>query len=610
MTMFQARDYQAEAVSSIYRYFEKEIGNPVVGMPTGTGKSVVIAMFLMSVFQYPGQRVIIATHVKELIEQNYAKLMTAWPQAPAGVYSAGLGKRDRFHPIIFGGIGSMAKRAVEFGKIDLLIIDECHLVSPSEETSYQKFIRDLRKINPLLKVIGLTATYWRLGHGKITEGGGIFTDICFDITGLHAFNRLINEGYLCPLIPKKTKIELDTENVHMRGGEFKEDELQLAIDKTEITYAALKETIEHGHDRHSWLIFAAGIEHATHIAEMLTQMGIPCKAVHSKMPDKERDTIIADWKAGRLRAVVNNKVLTTGVDHPFLDLIVMLRPTASPVLWVQMLGRGTRPYYSSGFDLNTVEGRLSAIHASQKQNCLVLDFAGNTKRLGPINDPVIPRKRGAAAGGEAPVKICSICRTYNHASARQCMLCGTEFAIAVKINHHADTAALIKEEIPITEEFEVDQITYSRHKKIGKPDSLKLTYYCGLRSFHEWVPLEGVGSIQGIARRWWNDRVKASPPPGLPVMPQTVDEALAIADKLPPATHLRVWMNKAGGHPQILAHCFDGTCFGSKEPAPVQVQQRTDSVYHKPWERNESKPKQTKFKVKTDFSEMDDDIPF
>lgn len=587
------RDYQQEAVLSLPRYFSTHSGNPLIAMPTGTGKSIVIAGFLQYVFQYPGQRVIIATHVKELVQQNFNKLLAVWPQAPAGIYSAGLGRKDIHNKIIFAGIASIAKRAADLGRVDLLIIDEAHLVSPSDETTYRKFITALKAVNPYLKVIGLTATPWRLGHGRITQDGHIFTDVCFDITGLNEFNRLIAEGYLSPLVPKNPRSLLDTSGVHMSGGEFKANELQLAVDKSEITHAALKEAMEFGADRHSWLIFAAGVEHSIHIAEMLTFMGIECKAVHSKMPDGERDKILKDYLSGKLRAVANNNVLTTGFDHPGLDFIVMLRPTASPVLWVQMLGRGTRPVYCPGFDLNTVEGRLAAIAAGPKQNCLVLDFAGNTKRLGPINDPVIPRKKGEKGGGVAPVKLCGTCATWNHASARFCCYCNSEFILAVKIKYTADTAVLIKQDEPVTEIFEVDQITYVKHEKAGRPPSLKLNYYCNLRNFHEFVPIELEGSARGIAKRWWNARrFKAD----LGELPNTVDETLRLAPRLPAATHIKVWVNKQ--YPEILAHCFDGSRFGTKPADPKPIQIAVPAI-----------PVKTSWKG-APLDDMDDDIPF
>lgn len=561
----QARDYQQEAVQSIYRYFGEKAGNPLVAMPTGTGKSVVIAMFLQSIFRsYPLQRVMVLTHVKELIQQNFAKLLEAWPTAPAGIYSAGIGRRDTMQKILVAGIASVAKRAALFGRIDLVLIDEAHLVSPADETLYLQFLAELRAVNPFVKVIGFTATGWRLGHGKLHENHPVFTDVCFDITGLHAFNRLLQEGYLCPLVPKSTTAKLDTDGVHMRGGEFIASELQDAVDKHHITQAALREAVQLAGDRRSWLLFCAGVEHAIHVAEALTSMGIPCKAVHSKMSDKERDDTIADWKAGRLWAIANNNVMTTGIDHPSLDCIVMLRPTASTVLWVQMLGRGTRPVYAPGYDLSIPQGRLDAIAASHKQNCLVLDFARNTPRLGPINDPVIPRRKGEKVG-EAPIKLCPSCATYNHASARHCIVCGAEFPqYGPRIGDTAGTDALIKDDTPVTEVFKVDHVTYSMHTKVGRPPMMKVSYYCGLKMFQEYVCFEHPDNFsQRKARKWWRERVPG-PHAGAAVPDSTV-AALKLAEHLCAPTHLRVWVNKQ--YPEILQSCMDGTAFGTQEAA-------------------------------------------
>lgn len=396
----QFRDYQDYAIESIFRYFEEGgEGNPVVAMPTGTGKSVVIGGFIQRAFQrYPGQRVMKLTHVKELIEQNFEKLLAIWPTAPAGIFSAGLRRRDAYCPITYAGIATAIKAVETFGHVDLLLIDECHLVSPKADTMYQAFINGLKKVNPYLKVIGFTATHYRMGQGLLIEEGGLFTDVCVDMTTLEAFNWFLAEGYLCPLVPRPTRTELDVEGVEIRQGEYNLKQLQEAVDRDEVTHAALLEALEMGHDRQHWLVFASGVEHAIHVAAMLESLGVSATCVHSKMSDGERDQRLADYKAGKYRAMVNNGILTTGFDFPAIDLIVMLRPTQSPGLWVQMLGRGTRPLYAPGFDLETTEGRLAAIINSPKRNCLVLDFAGNTRRLGPINDPVIPKRKGKGGG--------------------------------------------------------------------------------------------------------------------------------------------------------------------------------------------------------------------
>ena len=538
--LIQLRDYQAAAVQSVWEYFKTNTGNPCLALPTGTGKSVVIGGFLEQIYrQYPMQKVLVLTHVKELIQQNYEKLKAMWPHAPAGINSSGLNRRDFHDRIIFAGIASVAKHAYSFGRVDLVLVDEAHLISPNEETMYQRFLMALREINPYIKVIGFTATPWRLGQGKITQDG-IFTDICFDMTSVAAFNWLIQQGYLSPLIPKKTELLLDVSGVHKSGGEFKANELQLAVDKDAITYEALTETLQLGVDRNHWLIFASGVEHANNIASMLTTMGVECKAVHSKMSDAERDSIIAEFKAGKIRAVVNNNVLTTGFDFPAIDLIVMLRPTSSTVLWVQMLGRGTRPW----------EG---------KENCLVLDFAGNTARLGPINDPVIPRKKGEKTG-EAPVRICPKCSMYNHASARFCggqpyptaEGCGEEFTFTTKLRKAASTNELIKSDAPIVEVFFVDSVTYAIHNKPGKPPSLKVSYYCGLRRFVEFIHFELPGWGERKAKQWWGDRVQE----GVTAFPVTTATALEWAPKaLQVPTRVRVWTNKP--YPEIMAVSFN-----------------------------------------------------
>lgn len=574
----QPRDYQIAACDSVPDYFMKKAGNPLICMPTGTGKSIVIAMLIRAIMKWPNQRVIVATHVKELIAQNHAKLMDIWPDAPAGIYSAGLGRKDKFHPITFVGIASVAKHAEEFGCVNILFIDEAHLVSPKDSTGYRKFIEGLKKRNPLLKVIGLTATPYRLGYGSLVQQDedeeelSLFTDVCFDLTTMQAFNWLIAEGYLSMLLPKRTTFELDTKGVGKQGGEFKQGELQLAVDRESITRQAMKECVEvaTAEQRHHWLVFCAGVEHAIHTADMLNkEFGVRAIAIHSKMTPTERDQGVKLWKEGYYTAAVNNNVLTTGIDFPEIDMIGMLRPTLSTVLWVQMLGRGTRPVYAPGYDLSNGTGRLASIAAGPKPNCRVLDFSGNSRRLGPINDPVQPRKRGGS-GGEAPVKECPMCRTYNHATARFCIECGHEFIFAVKIVQSADTRDLIKSDLPVTKVFPVDQITYVKFERSGQSPAVRVNYFCKLRKFTEFVSIQGIGGSRGLATRWWNARARNMP------MPSTVDEFLQIASNLPPATHIRVWTNKHP-YPQIMDHCFDGTAFSTEQatntPVHVQVEQ-------------------------------------
>ena len=532
------RWYQTECVDSLWQYLEETSGNPVLALPTGTGKSLVIAMIIQrALTEYPGTRIIKLTHVKELIEQNMRQLTSLWPQAPAGIYSAGLNRREANFPVTFAGIASVAKKPELFGKVDLVIVDECHTVGLKESSNYQAFFRGLMRYNPDLRVIGLSATPYRLGQGLVTDGG-LFTDVCYDLTSYDNFNRLITEGWLCPLIPKRTRDEIDVTGVRTSNGDYNLSDLQAVVDREEVTRQALEELIEQGVDRKHWLIFAAGIIHADHVADKLNELGIPTVSIHSKMSDDARALALRGWKQGTYRCAVNNNVLTTGFDFPALDLIAVLRPTKSPGLWVQMLGRGTRP--SPG-----------------KSNCLVLDFAGNTRRLGPINDPVIPRKKTGSGGGGAPIKLCPACNAYNHTSVRFCAACGNEFIAKVKIAAEASELELISGTEPIVEDFAVDSIEYQKYKPRvpGKPPSLRVTYVCGLRRFSEWVCLEHESQKGGHrARRWWRLRSPEAPP-------ETVDEALQRINELAVARHVRVWLNTKSKYPEIMKYDFVGSGF-------------------------------------------------
>ena len=522
--MFNLRYYQEDAVNAVFSYFMTHSGNPIIAMPTGTGKSLVIAELVRRVLQtYPDQRVQAITHIKTLIKQNSEKVLEQWPSAPIGIHSAGLKRRDYIHPIIFGGIQSMHRNAEAFGHIDLLFVDECHLIPSNSDTMYQRYISALLEQNSYLKVIGLSATPYRLKGGHLIDGA-TFDDVCYDNTRLEQFNRLIDEGYLAPVIPKKTNVVIDDTDLHVRAGEFIPSEVAERVDDR-ITSLALNESIKEGHDRKHWLVFAVNIEHVEFIVEYLRHMGISAVSYHSKIPDKEADQALADFAAGRVRAIVSRDRLTTGVDLPQVDLIVMLRLTRSPGLWVQMLGRGTRPFPG-------------------KKDCLVLDFAGNTRRLGPINDPVLPSARRSKwnGNGQAPVKVCPNCSAYVPAGVRVCEYCGAEFLRIMQISANASTQALIKRKDGPPRTLKVDHVTYKRHRKKGKPDSLRVTYFCGLTRVEEFVCPDHAGGAAIRARAWWKART-------LLEYPETLSNLMKFLSYLPAPKRLVVDFN--GKYPEL-----------------------------------------------------------
>lgn len=564
----KARIYQDESVTSLFDYFKNNIiGNPVIALPTGTGKSLVIALFLMLVLRrWPTQRIMMVTHVKELIEQNHEKFKIIWPEAPSGIYSSGLKRKDISAAAIFAGIQSVAKKAVIFGHIDLLVIDECHLVSPAAEASYGAFIEDLKLINPNLRVIGLTATPYRLKLGLITNGQ-IFTDICYDKTQGDDFVWFVNEGYLSNLVPRPTKTQFDLSGVRVHGGEFKAGDSQEAMDKEAITREAVLETVHVAKEakRMKWMFFTTGIDHCEHVADMLKEYKVDTRVVHSKMGSDEVRAANVQWFKdpcvdGKPKALVNVDTLTTGFDCTDLDLLVILRPTMSPGLWVQILGRGTRPHYASGFDLETKDGRLAAIAQGGKPNCMVLDFAGNTARLGPINRVEVPKPPGEKTNSEPPAKICPTdekdkndnfgCGCYIWAASLVCEHCGYKFPPPKhKLTAAASSETLIagvEEQFDIRE-VDVKNVTYSKHIKRSTGDaSLKVTYMCGLNARTEYVSIEGAPAARRRAERWWMDRTHGLLPP------TTVDEALKIIKTNFLAEPKKLTMRFDTKYPQIL----------------------------------------------------------
>lgn len=399
------RDYQQRTLDKLYEWFaDGHVGNPCVVLPTGSGKSHVIAALCKNaVQQWPDTRILMLTHVKELTEQNAEKMRQHWKGAPMGIYSSSMGKRQLGEPITFAGIQSVRNKSRKLGHVDLCVIDECHLVSHKDEGGYRTLITELLIVNPAMRVVGLTATPYRLGHGLITDKPALF-DHLIEPVGIE---ELIAKGHLATLRSKVTRLKLDTSWVKKRGGEFIESDLQSAVDTDDQNQSVVREVIARGEDRKAWLFFCTGVAHAHHVADTLVANGIAAECVTGETSKKDRERIIDDFRSGKLRALTNSNVLTTGFDYPDIDLIAMMRPTMSPGLYVQMAGRGMRIKSHTG-------------------HCLVLDFAGVVETHGPITAIKIPKK-GWSGEGEAPVKLCDGCGELCAISVSVCPECGAPF---------------------------------------------------------------------------------------------------------------------------------------------------------------------------------------
>lgn len=504
----QLRPYQRASLDALEASWRAGDRAGLVVLPTGAGKALVIAALVREALAtYPGLRVAIVTHTRELIAQNHRELLGYWPEAPAGIYSAGLGRREASAQVLFCGIQSVAGRVREIGAVDLVIVDEAHLIPRNAETGYGRFLAALRAERPDLRLVGLTATPYRLDSGRLDEGEGrLFERIVYEAN----VGDLIHQGYLSPLVSKATATTLDVAGVPRRGGDYIPGALEAAVNRDWITRAAVEEMVAYGRDRRAWLAFCAGLAHAEAVRDAIRQEGISCETISGETGKRERDRTIAAFREGRLRCLTSVGVLATGFNVPRVDLIALLRPTQSTGLYVQQVGRALRL-------------------APGKTDGLILDYAGLVRMHGPV-DIVTARSAAAVKGreGEVRAKPCPGCGALIALNASTCEACWVEPEEDGDAAHEASA----DDENPIlsgrTPDWQrVEAWSLGVHAPPDAPESLEVTFrLAGGLSAQVRVCLEHHGYPREKAVAWWRQFT------GDPSAPMTVAEALERRDAL------------------------------------------------------------------------------
>jgi len=547
----ELRPYQREAVDAVYRYLRERDGNPVIVLPTAAGKTPLLATICDDAITKWNGRVLVLAHVRELLEQTRGHLAEMASHLRVGIYSAGLRRRDTDHAVIVAGIQSAYRRACDLGPFHLVLIDEAHMIPPEGDGMYRQFLADAKVINPNIRVIGLTATPFRMTSGPICTPDGYLNAICYEI----GVKELIRDGYLCPLRTKAGHDKADFENLHVRGGEFIPVEVEAAMDTDALVRSACAEIVEYTKDRHSVLIFASGVQHGRHIQQILQDVhGVECGFVCGATPDTERDELLARFRGngqaalfggkGPLKCLCNVNVLTTGFDAPNIDCVALLRPTNSPGLYYQCCGRGFR------------------LHPSKK-DCLILDYGGNVLRHGPV-DAIRVQEQDKRGEGEAPAKECPNCHELVVAGYQTCPECGYEFPPPERQRHEpkASTESVLSGEVTVLD-YEVQAVTYAVHvKKDAPPDhprTMRVDYQVGFQLwFSEWVCIEHTGWPRQRAESWWRERCHEA-------CPATADAAVEIARSgaLAPTLSIKVRQVSGEKFPRII-----GYTLGPKSPRP------------------------------------------
>lgn len=518
----ELREYQHDALDALFHYWNREASalphdndnkkpfKPIVEMATGTGKSVVIATLCREQVEHyrPNSRVLVLTHVRELVAQNAQAMLRTWPGAPIGINSAGLNRRDTSATILFASVQSVFKKGRELGVFDLVIVDEAHLIPRDGEGMYRSLFvaleenRDdanaLRRSQgleylPEMRIAGFTATPYRLDSGRLDKGeGSLFDGVAY----VYGLGRAVKEGFCSPLISRATATEINVANVGRSGGDFKVGELEAAALDEAVIAGACDEIVTLGADRKSWLVFCSGVKHAEKVCEAMRARGVSCRTVTGETPKGERDYTFQLFKLGSIKCLTGCNVFTTGFDAPAVDLIASMRPTLSTSLYVQMAGRGTR----------IAEG---------KANCLYLSYDGNVRRHGPVDEVSVDEKRPGSVKADAIAsKICPGCESHVGLATFTCPHCGHEWERPKAEPKHTARA----ESIPIMASAEpqwikVSRVDYSHHFSAAGTASMRVEYLCGFSSYSEWVCVKHDGFPRAKAEAWWRAMGGMFPPP-------------------------------------------------------------------------------------------------
>ena len=552
------RPYQQRTLDQLYTWWMQRPGiteTPIVVMPTGSGKSVVIAELCRLLFDtWPQEhpRTVVLVPSKELAEQNAAKLRAMLPShLSVGYYSASLGRKVPDADVIVATIGSIYRDAHLLGNIKVVVVDECHLINPdgAEAGRFRKFLTELARLCSF-RIVGYTATPFRGNGVWLTDGKDpLFTGIACTVTA----QELLNSGHLAPLVRPIDAMatRINTDGIKTTSGDYNLDELAERV--SEYLPAAASEACALAAERKKWIAFCATVANAETLVGLLRDQGIATALVCGETPAAERAEYIADFRAGRLRCLVTVLALATGFDVPDVDCILWLRPTQSPVLYAQGAGRGMRI-------------------ADGKTDCLWLDFSDTTERLGPVDAIKGRKKRKCAADQGAPFAICPECGEHvMPASAMFCTACGAKMREdEPEPARKASNAAIMAHQVaPKIHTYPVSRVEYARHPgRDGKPDSMRVDYYSGLRRVaSEWVCFEHGGFAGEKARQWWarrhplvGDLNKACP--------KTTEHALTAFKGLEPPA---ITVNESGKYPEIIRHHWEPI----NEPGPTQHQQRS-----------------------------------
>ena len=477
------RWYQQEAIDATIKFLTTEKGNGTLDMPTASGKAMTQAEIAKAVYNIvPTHQMVFLTDVTNLIGQNRDETLGQWPKAKTSIFSASYKEKSHKGELVFCGIQSVYKMAHLFKNVSVLFIDEIHRASLKAGSMYWRFFHELKKINPHIRIIGFSASPWKM-TGSIAG-----TWICDKIIYKIPMRVLLDEGFLNPLVTPPMDIQADLSGVRISSsGEFNEEEMAKIMDDDYLVKMAIKESIDKAVGRHSILVFASSVRHANHIKEALRSHGEHSEIIIGDTVTDDRTETIRKFNNFELRWLISVGTLTTGFNSRVADCGVFLRATKSSSLWIQLLGR------------------LMRIHES-KIDGLVLCFGGNVARFGPVDQiGPPPTKDEVKQAKKTPFKQCGNCSKLVKYLEKVCPWCKEEFGSDIAPNHgtEASTDDIMGSSESTIKNVPIDHVTFCKHhsqKSGGK--SLRITYHNGLETIHYYLKNDSAYQ-RSIFCKWW-----------------------------------------------------------------------------------------------------------
>lgn len=539
--MIKLRDYQQESVARTITALQQEGCNPLIVLPTGAGKSVVIGALVKELLK-SGEKILVLAHRKELILQNAAAIRRVYPEVNLCFYSNSVGEKDLSADVIVAGISSIARVADEnLPSFRYILIDEAHLVSNADTGQYRTLIAKLAQKQDV-SVIGFSATPFRLKGGFLHKAKDrIFTEIAHEVS----ITELMNRQFLAPLANKSSVVRVDLSELTTFAGDFVQREYDALFNKNDIVVKAVQDILSYSEGRKSWLLFCSSVDHAKNVCRVLWKHKIKAVTIDGETPQDDRDAYLAAFKEGKIQAICNCDVLTVGFDAPNVDLIALLRPTKSPGLYIQMVGRGLR------------------LHP-EKENCLVLDYGQNIERFGPIDKLRIKTSLTKAETETIPLKVCPDCREVISVSEKVCPSCEFIFPVIVRerTKHSASAsnlnilrASLIRAKFDGEQVLKVVRHSFAPHYKPNKPPSVRVDYYLNMMDkVSEWICPEHTGFAKVQAIKWWQFHTSNDE------MPETVQELMKVLPEMDLADKIVVQLDN--DFPKIVKRFYKNSPLG------------------------------------------------